>query len=161
MPKKIPDRDKREWLRRYDEGDSEAKIARDFNRSVKTVKGGIKGARTERDAQIARLELLKEALRKHQDRLMTIVKEIISSAQPPQIAERLKLPVSLPGAEVTYESDKGLVLVLDSEDKLEWKLHSCHFYLEFLRVFYIFFGRYVHSLFFYNPHLFPGGIHCQ
>ena len=126
MPKIIPIIEKREWLRLYEEGKSVTWIAEQAKRNVKTVKRGIDDARRERDGQLARSELIRGALQKHQDQLMAIVNDILSAVQPPTLDLELDLPILLPGAKVTYEETKGLVLVLNSEGRLEWEMLREH-----------------------------------
>jgi hypothetical protein len=79
MPKKFSISDKRKWLEKYEKGKSEVAIAAESRCDARTVKKGIEEARRERDAQVARTELLKNALTKHQDSLMDKLKEITSS----------------------------------------------------------------------------------
>ena len=76
MPKKISIIDKREWLRLDEEGKSEAWIAKEKKRNIRTIKKGIEDARRERDAQLARSELLRGALRNHQDHMLALINEL-------------------------------------------------------------------------------------
>jgi len=122
MPKKISIIEKREWLRLYEEGMSVASICKKANRNVKTVKLGIEDARRERDAQLGRSEIIKDALWNHQKQLLAIVNDILSAVHVPPISFDMKLPISLFGATVMHEEMKGPVLTLVVEDKLEWEL---------------------------------------
>lgn len=83
MPKKIPIEEKRRWLKDYESGKSEAAIASKNRRDIRTIRSGIEEVRREQDVRLARMELLKEALRKHQesleDELRDILKEIENS----------------------------------------------------------------------------------
>ena len=78
MPKKFAIVQLREWLEHYEQGESEISIARGAHCDVRTVKKGIEQARLERDAAAARADLIREALRKHQGRLLSIIDEIVS-----------------------------------------------------------------------------------
>lgn len=69
MPEKISIIEKREWLEDYESGKSELDIARSKNRDTRTVKKALDDARRDRDARYARSELMKDALRSHQDAL--------------------------------------------------------------------------------------------
>jgi hypothetical protein len=69
MPKKISIIDKREWLDEYESGKSEFEIAKRMKRDTRTVKKALEDARRDRDARYARSELMKEALRNHQEAL--------------------------------------------------------------------------------------------
>jgi hypothetical protein len=87
---------------------------------------GQANARRERDTQLARSELLRGALRNHQDKMLAIIEGILDTIQLPPAELQLELPVSLPGAQVEYNKTKGLVLVLDVEERLEWELLMEH-----------------------------------
>lgn len=84
MPKKFSDIDKREWLKLYEDGKTEIRIAREHARcDVRTVRRGIEEARRKQDAKIARAELLREALRKHQDSLLKELDATLSTFNLP------------------------------------------------------------------------------
>ena len=83
MPKKVSIIDKRNWLEKYESGKSEAAIASESKRDVRTVKKGIEEARREQDIRLARAELLKEALRKHQDSLEGELRKILKDLEHP------------------------------------------------------------------------------
>jgi len=83
MPKKMPVEEKRKWLEEYESGKSETAIASKYSRDIRTIRSGIEEVRREQDVRLARVELLKEALRKHQesleDELRDILREIENS----------------------------------------------------------------------------------
>jgi len=110
MPKKIPDEEKERWLREYEMGKSEIAIASKSKRDIRTIKSGIEDVRRQRDVRLARMELLKEALRKHQesleDELRNILKEIENS--PYDLA-----PLSW------YRGDDSVFSVKDTEQEKE------------------------------------------
>jgi hypothetical protein len=81
MPKKISIMDKREWLEEYESGKSEFAIAKSKKRDTRTVKKAIEDARRDRDARYARSELMKEALRSHQDTLKKELAGLIKSLE--------------------------------------------------------------------------------
>jgi hypothetical protein len=83
MPKKFSIADKNRWLERYESGKSEASIASDCECDVRTVRKGIEEARRERDARTARIDLLKQALFKHQENLLDKLREILSALTVP------------------------------------------------------------------------------
>lgn len=78
MPKKFDDLQKKEWLELYDQGKSEKWIANRAGCDVRTVKNAINEARLKRDVVVARMELVKDALRKHQDGLLEELDRIMS-----------------------------------------------------------------------------------
>lgn len=85
MPKKISINQMREWLKLYDGGRSEADIAKDAHRDVRTVKRSIEQARRELNAQTARADLLKEALRNHHNALLNTLRELKDDIRIPPL----------------------------------------------------------------------------
>jgi len=84
MPKRFLDSEKREWLDLYEKGKPERWIAKEYAHcDMRTLKKGIEEARRKRDIVTARVELLKEALRKHQDTLFKDLDKISSSFTMP------------------------------------------------------------------------------
>ena len=81
MPKKIPAEKKRRWLEDYESGKSEAAIASKYRRDIRTIRSGIEEVRHEQDVRLARVELLKEALRKHQERLEDELRDILKEIE--------------------------------------------------------------------------------
>ena len=133
MPKKISRNDMRQWLEEYDSGKSEAAIAKDAKRDVRTVKKGIAQARREGEMRGARVELLRNALQRHQDRLLNIVKEAESALVVPARdlwrawkQDAPSSPIVSRGATATYEADKGWTVLLAAESKPEWGLVQEH-----------------------------------
>lgn len=78
MPKKFDDARKKEWLEFYDHGKSEKSIANRAKCDIRTVRRAINEARLKRDVVVARIELVKDALRKHQDGLLEELDRIMS-----------------------------------------------------------------------------------
>lgn len=84
MPKKFSPIDKKKWLELYENGKTEPWIAREkAHCDVRTVKKGVEEARRQRDARIAAVELVKEALRSHQKSLLGMLDEILSTVTFP------------------------------------------------------------------------------
>jgi hypothetical protein len=84
MPKKFLESDKKKWLELYESGKTEKWIAREIAKcDVRTVKKGIEEARRKQDVVIARRELVKDALRKHQDSLLEELEKILSALYLP------------------------------------------------------------------------------
>ena len=121
---------KMKWLQLYaDEGNSAASIVKGTEGkkpSLKTVKDGIEEARRWRDGKLAHAELLKDALRKHHEELMAVIKGILDAVQLPPVDAQTDLPILLPAAKIIFDKTKGLVLMLDVEDKTEWGLIKEH-----------------------------------
>ncbi|HUX48980.1 MAG TPA: hypothetical protein VMV76_07500 [Dehalococcoidia bacterium] len=83
MPKKFSVTDKNKWLEDYENGKSESSIANDSSCDLRTVKRGIEEARRQRDAAAARVDLLKQAVFKHQGRLLKKLNDILSTLTMP------------------------------------------------------------------------------
>ncbi len=80
MPRQFLDSDKKQWLVLYESGKSEKWIAREHAKcDPRTVKKGIEEARRKQDARTARAEILKDALRRHQDSLLEELDRILPS----------------------------------------------------------------------------------
>jgi len=133
MPKKISLTEIREWLQLYEQGRSEASIAREVHRDVKTIKRGINRARMERDAATARSELLIGALRKHQNSLLEVINRVLSALELPPYNLEIRresddsiAPIPLSMAQISYDSMKGLVVKLQDEDTAQWELLREH-----------------------------------
>ncbi|MFO7772367.1 MAG: hypothetical protein R6U93_05000 [Dehalococcoidia bacterium] len=75
--------DKTKWLQEYEGGKPEISIAGDAGCDVRTVKKGIDEARRERDARVARIELLKDAMSKHHETLLGRLGDLSDSLQLP------------------------------------------------------------------------------
>jgi len=107
MPKKFSIADKRKWLEEYESGKSEVYIARESRCDARTVKKGIEEARRKHDARIARTELLKDALSKHQESLLDRLKSILSTLiLPPR--DWVPLPWYRNGDHIFSEGDLAM-----------------------------------------------------
>jgi hypothetical protein len=118
---------RREWLDLYDSGQSEAAIAKSAHRDVRTIKRGISQARRERDLRAARVELLKNALKQHQNRLIDTMAAMKSALVLPadEFWGTLK-QIGLPGATATHTTGEGWSVALAVEDRPEWDLLQEH-----------------------------------
>jgi hypothetical protein len=136
MPKKVSLIEKRAWLAEYESGNSEASIAHKARRDVRTIKKGIEEARRERDTRIARADLIKEALRSHNESLLKLIRETLSTVKPPGSnqtipwkRENISDLIRIDGGNVRYENLPELKvtsITLDTEDKTEWALLEEH-----------------------------------
>jgi len=128
MPKKFSLIDHKEWLQRYEGGETEKSIAQNAKCDVRTVRKGIARARLVKDATDAKVELIKEALHKHQADLLKLVEEIILALKVPS-DELIMLPwqwkgdhisIGLEGVKWEFqrnEADAGhLILVAETKD---------------------------------------------
>jgi hypothetical protein len=83
MPRKFSIADKRKWLEEYETGKSESSIATASRCDIRTIRKGIEEARRERDAQAARIDLLRQAVSKHQETLLHKLGEMLSALTMP------------------------------------------------------------------------------
>jgi len=84
MAKKVSIADKRKWLDEYESGKPKIAIATQNKCDTRTVQKALEDARRDRDARYARSELMKEALRSHQDALKDEIARIVSSLETPE-----------------------------------------------------------------------------
>jgi hypothetical protein len=84
MPKKFSIADKKRWLEDYENGKPEASIASNSRCDLRTVSRGIEEAWRQRDAQAARIDLLKQAVLKHQEQLTNKLEELLSTLTMPK-----------------------------------------------------------------------------
>lgn len=133
MPKKIPLAEKREWLELYEQGKSEAAIAKGKHRDLNVIKRGMEEARNERNLSMAKSAMLKDALRQHQDKLLEVTNSILGalvmpSAElelPRQLGNKAQ-PIKLTVAHIEYDPDVGLIIKIDGEGNVQWELIREH-----------------------------------
>lgn len=133
MPKKIPILETVRWLEAYEQGMSEARIAKRAKRDIRTVKRGIEQARRQREAFHARAEILKDALLGHQRDLLELVMAIHSAIDLPASSVPLVegqdgrwLPARSKGIVAQYEPGTGWQVALETEDSTVWELAQEH-----------------------------------
>ena len=112
MPKKFSITDKNKWLEKYESGKSESFIANESQCDIRTIRRGIEEACRERDARAARIDLIKQAIFKHQESLLDKLGEISSTLTVPP-RDWAVLSWHGTGESILSESD------FDTEDALE------------------------------------------
>ena len=131
MSRKISMVTKKQWLKEYDEGKSQIDIATKHKRDVRTIKKGIEEARRERDITSARADLLKEALRKHNADLMSLLEQLAIVLQPIPASQAIPWreldagSLTFPGGKVQYETwpdARVRNVTLDIEAEAQWQL---------------------------------------
>ncbi len=85
MPRKFSNVDKQKWLELYEKGKSESWIANQKKIDLRTVKRGIQDAGQARTGLMARVELVRDALRKHQELLLDTLSKMQEALTPPAI----------------------------------------------------------------------------
>lgn len=139
MPKVDSIIKKRGWLKDYEQGQSEAAIAKDAHRDVRTIKRGIEEAKREQVSSVARAELLKEALRNHHETLLSLINEMLLALKLPPANQPIPWEsafspgsIKIDGGTAKYEYLFGsdvtsiTLITLDVEDKIEWELIREH-----------------------------------
>jgi hypothetical protein len=136
MPKSISMVQKREWLEQFERGITETHIAAKSKRDIRTVKKGLDEARRERVSSQARAELVKDAMQKHNDKLIKIVNELIPLLKLPSPNQEIPWEdqfisgeIKLDGMVARYGNlftPNTISIVLDAEEKPEWELLKEH-----------------------------------
>jgi hypothetical protein len=85
MPRKYLDNSKKDWLEQLESGKSEKWISQHYEVDVRTVRRGIEEMRRKKDAALAHTELIKDALKRHQDYLLDGLDSLISQIILPDI----------------------------------------------------------------------------
>jgi hypothetical protein len=134
MPKKFTLTDKKKWLELYDQGKSEKYIAREHAHcDVRTVQRGLEVARHAQDVRAAQMEVLKDAIKNHQDDLLGVVHDLIKAMVPPQPElyiqwQRDDAPqtFSFAGATVEYKGKGEWESFLNVEQEPIWEFFWDH-----------------------------------
>ena len=132
MPKKIPLIEMRDWLEQSERGKSVAAIARDKGHDVRTIARGIGQVRRELDIRLARSEMLRDALQRHQNDLAEVIEFLQSAVVVPSL--NLALPaegatqqmITLPHASAKYERNQGWIIRFGMEESIKWELFQEH-----------------------------------
>lgn len=90
MPRKtnVSPVERREWLRRHEEGGTFVSIARDARRNPRTVTTHIEKARLERDFEAAQRDQLGEALSSHQQDMLGLLRGLEQCIHVPKLDHR-------------------------------------------------------------------------
>jgi len=108
MPKraKITLVERRNWLRQYEEGVSIDQIARESERTQRTVTDHLEHARRERQHDQVQVDLIREGYRDHYRDLLNLADQLAESSESPRGVAALDLSASTdPGQRLLY---KGL-----------------------------------------------------
>lgn len=129
MPGKTSLLQMREWLESYERGKSQISIAKHAHRDVRTIQKGIDRVRRERDLQLARGELLTEALRKHQSGLLSMFEQALSEVSLPAYdspAVAWPWDSHVTSQQEADRSEGKVNVTLGPESKTEWALLQEH-----------------------------------
>jgi len=133
MPKKYRIEQKRKWLEQREKGKSEKWIANNTKCDIRTISKGVEEARLEREAGLARIELMKETIRNHQQELLGVIDGIVSMLEKPREGLEIRrdqdkriAPIPLSGAIVKQGEEDELTLIIQDEDSLKWELLKEH-----------------------------------
>jgi hypothetical protein len=124
MPKIIPIATKRDWLKKYEDGEAIASIAKVPDQPsfpVATVKSGIEWAINERLATEIRGDSMKQAFRRHQEGLLKVVQQLHDMIGVPRLGNlKDKPPMEFDGLLVTHDPGIGYVLTYVVENDPLW-----------------------------------------
>lgn len=133
MSRKISLKDKKEWLAMFEQGKTETQIAREKKRDPRTITKGIEEAIKNRRLTHAEDDLLRDALREHQEQLKGVLEGIHTLFTLLPYALELGenedgnlIPIQLPGALVKPLSEDRLVVEITNEGDLKWELLQEH-----------------------------------
>ena len=94
MPKTVPWKDKEQWFKRYESGESVAKLSGESSKDPRTVQRGIDEVRDSRATQKVREVLFREAHRFHQNELLGSVElrsqSVVSPPRHPDLGFQAK-----------------------------------------------------------------------
>ena len=137
MPKEYQMSERREWLRRLENGESESRISeydlegnkrQGITPDKNTIKRGIEKALKERNATHALESLITDRVQQHHDQLISVVNNTLSAVVMPDTSLLLfdhaqgKGDIFLPASRITFDRSKGEdVLILQDEGSLIWK----------------------------------------
>ncbi len=134
MPKKTPVIQKRDWLRRFETGESEADIAKSEGKGLATIQRGIEWARNERQVTAAHIKLITKALQEHQDKLMKLIASLKAILVMPskellihRASEGDAYQIDFNGIEQEHDRERGLTIRLTAEGEPYWQLLMEHF----------------------------------
>jgi len=85
MPRKYSADDRAKWLALSEKGRAENWIANNYKIDLRTIKAGIIEARRSREFQTARTDLIRDALKKHQEGLLSSLSSLESSIALPAV----------------------------------------------------------------------------
>jgi hypothetical protein len=136
MPREFPIALKRKWLEANERGDNPRKIAENFGCDVRTVRKGIEEARWERETNLKRGELIREALTNHNKSLINLIGELMPYLIPLPVNQPIPwkdVPsvslIDIPGGKVEYVTSPHPAvkeIKLDIEERPEWELLNEH-----------------------------------
>ena len=133
MPKTVPWEDKEQWFKRYESGESVAKLSGESGKDPRTVQRGIDEVGNQRATQKVRGVLFREAHRRHQEDLLGSVELGSQSvASPPRHPD-----LGFQAAESSGFYDHGPVrahrkgdvfdaVTFELEEELTWELLNKH-----------------------------------
>jgi hypothetical protein len=133
MAKKYTPEQKQQWLEYRERGKTNKWIAHNLKIDVRTIVKGIDEVTREREAGVARVELMKDKIGEHQMALIVMLDGIVSMLElPPYNLEIRKessgriAPIPLSGVLVKPNEANELILVIQEEDSLKWELLKEH-----------------------------------
>lgn len=130
MPRKITPAQVNEWVKDFDAGKSSTSIAHAYKKDPRTVEGHIEAALRQRDLDHSKRQMLSEALRRHQEDLESVLRDLLNVLGPAELSvdglgmyDGYRLPVPSPWAS---GNAPGREVKLEFKDKRQWELLRQH-----------------------------------
>lgn len=133
MPKNVSKSIKVAWFEKFEGGESIAKLARDNKRDPRTVQRAVEEIRLQRQTYQAQTELLKEALKQHQNDLFEVLGDAIALLGPLPFSLELHhagvappSPLKFGGWTAQFNGHRYVELDLEVEEEYAFELLKEH-----------------------------------
>ena len=133
MPRVIPYIQKEEWFEEFEKGKTVSRLATQYKRDPRTIERGIEEVRQLRQVQKVRVNLLEEAMRKHQESLLDLLSEGAQRAKPLPLhidemytAKSLPTPLGFDGKQAIAIDNQYDQVILSIEEGHKWELLKQH-----------------------------------
>jgi hypothetical protein len=102
MPRTDSIFEKRKWLQDSKNGKSDERIAKERKRTIRTIRKGLNEARREESFSVAKIDLIKDKLRDHNNSLIRLLEETMISLDPPIPSQ--SVPLSEPLNSIEFDA---------------------------------------------------------
>jgi len=133
LPRVIPYMQKEEWFEEFEKGKTVSRLATLYKRDPRTIERGIEEVRQMRQVQKVRVNLLEEAMRKHQESLLDLLSEGAQRAGPLPLhideiytAKSPPTPLGLDGKQAIAIDVRYDQVILAVEESHRWELLRQH-----------------------------------
>lgn len=133
MPRIVPFEQKEAWYEEHQRGATVGRLARTYKKDPRTIQRGIEEVGQRRLGADVRSDLLRDALKRHQEDLLDLVDRVVATMQTtPVHIDRISqdsMPSTIAGLDgVRAVSSDGVYreVTLDAEKELLWELLGAH-----------------------------------